>query len=86
LFARVEKLERLNRRWKALATVPGVFLLLLLWPELVYFAAFRVEAVVRQRLAVEQALEAEAQDREGEEAVEQQRRARPLAASVWPAT
>jgi hypothetical protein len=59
LFARLERLERSAWRWRAFASVLAVFFLLLLSLGLVSAVAVRNAAVMRERLAVEQALEAE---------------------------
>jgi hypothetical protein len=70
LFARLEKLERSNWRWKALASVLGVVLLLLLSLAAVSAVAIRAEAT-RQLL---QAVDAEQRARQAAEEAAAQRR------------
>ena len=54
LFARLEKLERSNWRWKALASVLGVIFLLLLSLGLVSAVAVRTQQMTQLRIAVEE--------------------------------
>jgi hypothetical protein len=70
LFARLERLERSNWRWKVLASVLGVVLLLLLSLVAVSAVAIRAEAT-RQLL---QAVDAEKRARQAAEEAAAQRR------------
>jgi hypothetical protein len=70
VFARLERLERSNWRWKVLATVLGVCFLLLLSLGLVSAVAMSLE--VRQRAVQARMAEEEAR-RQVEEAAAQQR-------------
>jgi hypothetical protein len=70
LFARLEKLERSAWRWRVFASMLAVFFLLLLPLGLVSAVALRNQAVMRERLAAEQDLEAERRARAAAEEAE----------------